>query len=77
VPVWVAQLAGRVGIVAQFKARLHQQPTANEVHGLLALKQPFVRIAALPEARWIADGKSKAIIDDDLRQLTPGVGNGE
>ena len=65
----VAQQAGRVGVVVQLEAGLEQQIVVDPVHHLLRVVELLVGIAALAEARGIADGESVARIDDDLRQL--------
>ena len=56
----VAEKTGGVGVVAEVEAGLDEKIAADPIEGLLHVEEAFVGIAALAEARRIADGEAVA-----------------
>ena len=69
----VAQKAGGVQVVREGDAGPDEQVAANPVERLLRAEVALVRVAAVAEARGVADGEAVAGVDDDLRQLAPDI----
>ncbi len=72
-PVWLRSRLVASALWSSSKPALDEQAVVDPVEHFLRVIELLVGIAALAEARGIADGESVARVDDDLRQLAPDI----